>query len=161
MTTMDRTDREFTLAWTLEAEPAQVFRAWTDPARLGWLYNPEQPTPTDPIEVDLRVGGQWRQKMVIDVDTSYMTGGVYLEIEPDARLSFAWGATDGWPELDIDRLEASPRVTVTLELVDGRTAMTLHVAFPDELPADGLPNWWRHARGGWQDTVDRLVAEIG
>ena len=61
----------FTLTWTLDAPPAEVFRAWTDPAHLGWFFNPEQPIPDDPIEVDLRIGGVWRQRMVLDEQTAY------------------------------------------------------------------------------------------
>lgn len=66
MTTIARTNREFTLTWTFDTPPEEVFRAWTDPGRLQWFYNPDQPIPSDPIELDLRVGGVWRQRMVID-----------------------------------------------------------------------------------------------
>ena len=47
--------------------------------------------------------------MVIDRRPVYQTGGVYLEIVPDQQLVFAWGATDGWPALDADRLETARR----------------------------------------------------
>jgi uncharacterized protein YndB with AHSA1/START domain len=161
VTTTTPANREFTHTWSLDAPPAQVYRAWTDPRHLDWFYNPEQPAPTDPIEVDLRVGGAWRLTMVIDADTRYPTGGIYLEIVPDQRLVFAWGATDGWPALDADRLQDSPQVTVTFEAEGGRTALTVHVEFPKTLADDGLPNWWKHAETGWHDTVDRLVAAIG
>ena len=73
-----------------------------------------------PIEVDLRVGGTWRQQMVIDADTQYMTGGVYAEIVPHRRLAFYWGAAGGWPSLDPERLWDSPVCTVELEPVAGR-----------------------------------------
>jgi uncharacterized protein YndB with AHSA1/START domain len=82
---------EFTRTWTFAAPPAKVFRAWTDPDRLGWFYNDAQPIPDEPIEVDLRVGGVWRQLMVISEKTSYFTGGVYREIVP-ARSSCSRGA---------------------------------------------------------------------
>ena len=36
---------EFTLTWTLDASPAEVFRAWTDPEQLGWFYNDQMPMP--------------------------------------------------------------------------------------------------------------------
>jgi uncharacterized protein YndB with AHSA1/START domain len=160
MTKNDHTRREFTLTWTLDAPPADVFRAWTDPDHLGWYYNDAQPIPDEPIELDLRVGGVWRQMMVIDENTSYFTGGVYREIVPGERLVFAWGATDGWPELDVDRLDDSPLVTVTLEQVDGRTEMTVHVELPASLPDDGVPEWWSLVEGGWRDTVDRLAAAL-
>jgi uncharacterized protein YndB with AHSA1/START domain len=154
----DGIDREFTLTWTLDAPREQVFRAWTDPEHLGWYYNDQQPIPTEPIELDLRVGGIWRQKMVIDADTAYFTGGVYREIVPDEKLVFNWGATDGWPKLDLERPDDSPRVTITLRQVGGRTELTTHVELPATLPDDGVPQWWPLVRNGWQDTVDRLAA---
>jgi uncharacterized protein YndB with AHSA1/START domain len=160
MTTDVRTRSDFTLTWTLDAPRAQVFRAWTDPDHLDWFYNDAQPIPSEPIELDLRVGGVWRQLMVVDADTAYFTGGVYGEIVPDERLVFAWGATGGWPELDPDRLEESPQVTVTFGASNGRTELTVHVELPESLPEDGVPGWWSMAAEGWRDTVDRLAARI-
>jgi uncharacterized protein YndB with AHSA1/START domain len=160
MTTTDSMQREFTLTWTLDAPASQVFRAWTDPGHLGWYYNPAQPIPTEPIELDLRVGGVWRQKMVIDEDTAYFTGGIYREIVADEKLVFAWGATDGWPKLDPDLLDESPLVTLTFEERDGRTELTVHVELPANLPDDGVPGWWSYVEHGMRETVDRLAAEI-
>ncbi len=160
MTSTDLGQREFTLTWTLAAPPEDAFRAWTDPDHLGWYYNPEQPIPDDPIELDLRVGGVWRQRMVIDEDTAYFTGGVYREIVPDARLVFAWGATGGWPALDVDELDASPLVTVTFASSGAGTELTVHVELPASLPDDGVPGWWAYAENGWRDTVDRLASTM-
>jgi uncharacterized protein YndB with AHSA1/START domain len=153
------TRHEFTLTWTLDASPADVFEAWTDPDQLEWFYNDQQPIPAEPIELDLRVGGVWRQKMVIDEGTAYFTGGVYREIVPAEKLVFAWGATDGWPELYLDRLDDSPQVTVTFDRDGRQTAMTLHVEVPARSEAD-VHAWWSHARDGWRDTVDRLAARL-
>ena len=97
--------------------------------------------------------------MVIDEDTAYFTGGVYLEIVPNERLVFAWGATDGWPKLDPDRLGDSPVVTVAIERVGERTELTVHVELPAGVPDDGLRQWWSMIRDGWRDTVDRLAAQ--
>ncbi len=160
MTVIDNPQREFTLTWTLDAPRAEVFRAWTDPERLDWYYNDAQPVPSEPIELDLRIGGVWRQYMVIDEDTAYFTGGVYREIVPDEKLVFAWGATDGWPKLDPDRLDDSPRVTVTFVQEDGRTEMTVHVELSETHQDDGLQKWWSMIRDGWQDTVDRLATAL-
>ena len=160
MTSADHTPRSFTLTWVLDAPPETVFGAWTDPARLGWFYNPEQPIPDEPIELDLRVGGAWRQMMVIDDETSYFTGGVYREIVPNERLVFAWGATDGWPRLDPEDLDQSPQVALHLKQTPSGTKMTLHVELPADLPDDGVPSWWPMFRGGMQATVDRLAAEL-
>ncbi len=159
MTDSNDTRRDFTLTRTLDASPEDVFRAWTDPDHLDWYYNDSQPMPSEPIELDLRIGGAWRQYMVIDQDTSFFTGGIYREIVPDEKLVFAWGATDGWPKLDPDRLDDSPRVTVTLSRVGGRTEMTVHVELPATLSEDGIQEWWSMGiRNGWSDTIDRLVA---
>ncbi len=160
MTSTDRAQRDFTLTWTLDASPAEVFQAWTDPDHLDWFYNDNHPIPSEPIELDLRIGGVWRQYMVIDTSTAYFTGGVYREIVPDQKLQFAWGATDGWPKLDPDHLDDSPRVTVALSEVHGRTEMTVHVELPASLPDDGVPEWWSMVRDGWRDTVDRLAAAL-
>lgn len=153
-------NREFTLVWTLDASPAEAFKAWTDPDQLDWFYNDQQPVPSEPIELDLRVGGAWRQQMVIDERTSYMTGGVYREIVPDEKLVLAWGATDGWPRLDPDNLDESPLVTVTFNRAGGRTELVVHVELPANLPADGLPDWWQKFQPGMRETVDRLAAVL-
>jgi uncharacterized protein YndB with AHSA1/START domain len=161
MTTTERTRRDFTLTWTLEATAADVFQAWTDPEHLGWYYNDHQPIPTEPIELDLRVGGVWRQKMVIDERTAFFTGGIYREIVPGAKLVFAWGATDGWPELHPDRLDEAPQVTVTLSEADGHTEMTVHVELPAHLSESEVQDWLAMGvREGWRDTVDRLAAAL-
>jgi len=153
--------REFTLTWTLDAAPAEVFRAWTDPDHLDWFYNDRNPLPSEPIELDLRIGGVWRQRMVIDEATAYFTGGVYREIVPDEKLVFAWGATDGWPELDLARLDENPQVTVLLERVDERTEMTLTVELPTGLSDDEVRHWLSLGiRDGWRQTVNRLAVVL-
>jgi uncharacterized protein YndB with AHSA1/START domain len=157
----DEPQRHFTLNWTLDAPRADVFRAWTDPNHLHWFYNPEQPLPDDPIELDLRVGGVWRQRMVVSERTDYVTGGVYREIVRDEKLVFNWGATDGWPELDLERLEESPLVTVRLTEVGGQTEMSIRVDLPENLTPNQVQEWWSTGvRDGWRDTVDRLVATL-
>ena len=83
-------DRGFTLTRMLDAPPDVVFQAWTDPAHLDWFFNPDT-RPDAGTQVDLRVGGAWRQHMVIDETTQYMTGGVYTEIVPNRKLVFALG----------------------------------------------------------------------
>jgi uncharacterized protein YndB with AHSA1/START domain len=161
MTNTEELQREFTFTWTLDSSPEDVFRAWTDPDHLQWFYNDSAPIPSDPIELDLRVGGTWRQLMVIDRDTAYVTGGVYREIVPGKKLTFAWGATGGWPELDPDRLDDSPLVTVTFAQAGGRTEMTLRCKLPAGIPDERVREWLEVGlRDGWRRTVDRLVAEL-
>jgi uncharacterized protein YndB with AHSA1/START domain len=153
--------RGFTLTRILEAPRDSVFRAWTDPAHLGWFFNPAQPTPVQPIEVDLTVGGAWRQRMVIDSATSYLTGGIYREIRPVDRLAFYWGAVGGWPEIDLSRLDDSPLATVVLGDEGDLTELVFTLALPDSWPADRAQVWETDGpRDGWNQTIDRLVDAV-
>ncbi|GAA1983202.1 SRPBCC domain-containing protein [Microbacterium pumilum] len=159
MTDMPTTEvvHEFAVSRWFDAPPSAVFRAWTDPAELEWYLNPEQPRPPQPIEVDLRVGGAWRVPMVIDAETDYITGGIYLEIVTDERLVFAWGAVDGWPKLDLADLEAGPIATLDLLERDGGTEATLTVRLPEHLSAPEVQRWLNLGiRQGWTQTFERL-----
>ena len=149
--------RGFTLVRTFTASPDRVYRAWTEPAHLDWFFN--DTTTTDvPTEVDLRVGGAWRQMMVIDDDTAYVTGGIYREIIPNERLVLAWGAVGGWPGIDPDDLDAAPTVTVTFSAIDGGTRMTLRLDLPAGISDAEARDWFALGiEPGMTQTIDRLV----
>jgi Activator of Hsp90 ATPase homolog 1-like protein len=98
--------------------------------------------------------------MVIDESTNFVTGGIYREIVEDERLVFTWGATDGWPKIDPERLDDGPLVTVTLSQVSGKTEMTVHVELPASLSEAEVTSGSRWGHNGWRDTVDRLAAEL-
>jgi len=156
-TTMTEATREFAITRWFDAPRSTVFRAWTEPAEMEWYLNPEQPRPEQPIEVDLRVGGAWLVPMVIDAETDYITGGVYLEIVQDEKLVFAWGAVDGWPKLDLDDLEAGPVASLELVDRDGGTDATLTVRLPAHLSAPEVRHWLNLGiRDGWTQTFERL-----
>lgn len=147
--------RTFTITRTLDASPEAVFRAWTDSDHLHWFFNPK--TVSDiPITVDLRIGGHWRQEMIVDARTRYITGGIYREIQHDKKLVFSWGSIDGWPKLDPDHPGAGPVVAILLSASGNATVMTLTLDVP---PAVGEP--MAHAMNeGWSRTIDRLVAYV-
>ena len=150
-------NRRFTLTRQLDDSRHAVFSAWTDPEHLAWFYNPAMPTPGMPIEVDLRVGGTWRQHMVVNDDLDYPTGGKYLEIVPDERLVFRWGAVGGWPELDGEKEQLAPVVTVQLNDVGAGTELVLTVRFSDQLDIDDVQQLiLGGTRDGWGATVDRV-----
>ena len=154
---MSEVDRGFTLTRLLGAPRERVFQAWTDPNELGWFFS-GLGDPREPIEVDLRVGGAWRQKMVVDQDTEYVTGGIYREIVPPERLVFVWGATDGWPRIDPEHIDDGPIVTVTLNEAGDKTEMVFELRLPDHLPEDKVREWFAMGvRNGWSDTIDRMV----
>lgn len=151
--------RSITMSRDFDAPPALVFEAWTHPEMLGWFFNPGHAVAEAP-SVDLRVGGQWRQLMVIDARTSYVTGGVYREIVPGKRLVFAMGATDGWPALDLDALDRSPQVTIDFTDLGGRTRMETRLDLPEGYVDTRFRATIEHMRAGWSQTIDRLVAQM-
>ena len=157
MTDYPTQDRSFTLTRILAASRHAVFTAWTDPEHLSWFYNPDMPTPTTPIEVDLRVGGTWKQQMVVNDDLSYPTGGIYLEIVPDERLVFRWGAVGGWPELDGDNELTAPVVTLQLNDLGTKTELVLTVQFSEHLDIEEVQMLMLGGtREGWAATIDRV-----
>ena len=82
-------------------------------------------------------------------------------ILPDEKLVFSWGAVDGWPELDSDRPEDSPLVTVTFSPTDRGTELRLDVKLPEGAARDRLSDFWPNAiQKGWGDTVDRLAGQF-
>lgn len=152
-----QTERSFTLTRNLQAPRRLVFKAWTDPEHLGWFYNPAMPTPASPIEVDLQVGGIWKQQMSVNEDLQYPTGGEYLEIVRNVRLVFRWGAVGGWPDLAEGHQGEAPIVSVNLTDTEDGTRLELTVNFPDHLPNDEVRNLIEGgARDGWGATIDRI-----
>jgi uncharacterized protein YndB with AHSA1/START domain len=157
-TTTDTGARSLTIVRRLAAprETVSVFRAWTDPDHLHWFAD-AAPTEAHPTTVDLRVGGAWRLRLVENEQKSYTTGGVYREIRAPEKLVFSWGAVDGWPKLDLERLDDNPLVTVTFADLDGSTEMVLHVAFSDHLTQEQVAIWFGTGMtAGWNATLDRL-----
>lgn len=158
--TYDR-GRGLTLERTLNAPRELVFQSWTDPASLDW-YASGLPGDIEPTTVDLRVGGYWRQTMIVGSDELYTSGGLYREITPPSKLVYLWGSTDGWPKLDPDNLDDALQVTITFdELAESQTRMTFVLSVPDhftdekatELTGGFMPE-------GWGMTIDRLVTKF-
>jgi uncharacterized protein YndB with AHSA1/START domain len=151
-------ERSLTLTRILDAPRDLVFKAWTDPEELRWFLNI---TPSEPIEVDLRVGGVWKLMMIENEETRYFSGGIYLEIVPVERLVFAWGAVGGWPKLDVEHPERNPIVTITLIEIGEQTEMVFRMDLPDGLTDQEARDWFALGiRGGWSGTIDRLVSKF-
>ena len=148
-------ERSFTLTRILDAPRELVFEAWTDPTQLDWFYSGNGPV-TQPIELDLRVGGVWRQQMIINDELDYITGGIYLEIEPPERIVYRFGAVGGWPDLAVDA--DGPLITVQLNELAGSTEMLVTVSFADEVADERVREWLDMGiRDGLGQTIDRLV----
>ena len=152
--------QEFAMQRVFDAPPDVVFDAWTKPEYLDWFFNPDNATDA-PVTVDLRVGGQWRQEMVISPTHRYFTGGLYTEIVPVELLTFHWGAVGGWPELDLDHPENCPLVTLEFRPRGEQTVLNLLVQFDNRMTEDKV-EWWMNCgmQAGWDMTIDRLIARF-
>jgi uncharacterized protein YndB with AHSA1/START domain len=158
MTNDSVAERSLTLTRMLDAPRDLVFEAWTDPGQLRWFLNI---TPAEPIEVDLRVGGIWKLRMIENEEMQYLSGGMYLEIVPVEKLVYAWGAVGGWPELDVDHPEKNPIVTITLNEIGEQTEMVFRMDLPDGLSDQQVRDWFALGiRDGWAVTIDRLVTSF-
>ena len=135
-----------TLKRRLNAPPAKVFAAWTDPAQIVHWFGPvETVAGSVKAEMDVRVGGKFRASFTgcMDGNTEYHeVGGVYREVVPNEKLVFTWA----WHTMT----ERESLVSVTLKPDDDGTLLTLHhEQFFDQPARDG------HQRG-WGGTLDKL-----
>ena len=130
-----------TLQRRLNASPAKVFRAWTEPAQiLKWMH----PGGTEMLhaEVEARVEGRFQLVMRGADGAEHAVTGRYLEVVPDAKLVFTWT----WQSAP----ERESLVTVALRPDGEGTLLTLtHEQFADEDARD------KHA-SGWTSGLDGL-----
>ncbi|GLQ09790.1 activator of HSP90 ATPase [Devosia yakushimensis] len=148
--------RGFTVTRTYPVPPQAVFAAWTEPDLLGWFFNPGMPVEQAP-EVDLRVGGAWRQLMVEHPGKSYVTGGIYREIDPPRKLVFNFGAVGGWPDL-AGGLDDALLVTLLFNpMPGGGTEMICRLEVPPHVSDEKAREWFALGiEAGWLQTIERL-----
>ncbi len=83
-----------TLKRRLNAAPAQVYAAWTNPAQLARWFGPADTVDGSvKADLDVRVGGRFRVSFTgcMDGNSEYHeVGGVYREVVPNEKLVFTW-----------------------------------------------------------------------
>jgi uncharacterized protein YndB with AHSA1/START domain len=130
-----------TLKRRLNAPPAKVFSAWTDPQKISRWFGPSEAEVVR-VEADARPGGRYRIAMRTPDGEMHDVGGVYREVVPNEKLVFTW-AWHSTPERE-------SLVTVTIRPDGDGTSLTLtHEQFFDEPARD------RH-RQGWTGALDNL-----
>jgi uncharacterized protein YndB with AHSA1/START domain len=142
MSTQPRTATKpsLTLKRRINAPPAKVYEAWTDPAKLARWFGPHE-TGTVRAEIEVRVGGRFRVVMQT-ADDEHDVRGIYREVVPNEKLVFTWA----WRSTP----ERESLVTVLLKPDGDGTLLTLiHEQFFDEPARD------RH-QGGWTQALDKL-----
>src|SRR3982074_2057627 len=85
------TKPSLTVKRRLNAPPAKVYAAWTDPEKIArWLAPANAKTGSGQADIDARIGGRFRISFSTD-DEYYEVGGGYREGGPDQRLGFSLG----------------------------------------------------------------------
>lgn len=137
------TDRKpnISITRTFDASPENVFEAWTNPAQFGRWFGTES-TAVEDVRMDLRVGGEWRARMILGDGTEIAWHGSYLEVAPPYRLVLSLSDRPG------DQFE---RVTVDLKRVDDGTEMTFTQS-GGHMP----PENYVQAEEGWRSFFDEL-----
>ncbi len=137
-----------TLKRRINAPPAKIFAAWTDPEKLAQWFGPaDTVVGSVSSELDVKVGGRFRVRFSTENGEQHEVGGVYREVTPDQRLVFTWA----WRSTP----ERESLVSVALRPDGAATMLTLtHEQFFDQAARDG------HERG-WTGTLDRLERYFG
>jgi uncharacterized protein YndB with AHSA1/START domain len=127
----------------LNAAPAKVYAAWTDPKKIiHWFGRADAKPHSFQAEIDARTGGRYRISFSTD-DEYYEVGGVYREVVPNERLVFSWA----WHSTP----ERQSQVTVSLQPDGDGTLLTLqHEQLFDAAARDG------HERG-WIGSLEKLA----
>lgn len=117
-TTAERkSERELVVRRTFDAPARLVFEAWTRPELFKRWWAPKSyGMVIHSIEMDVRVGGQYRVVFDDNGSPGMAFFGQYLEVVPNSRLS--WTNEESGP--------GGPVTTVVFEEKDGKTLLTLH-----------------------------------
>jgi uncharacterized protein YndB with AHSA1/START domain len=84
------TKPSLTLKRRLQATPAQVFSAWTDPKKIVRWFGPAETADNSVrAEMDVRAGGHYRISFKTEDGEYHEVGGVYREVVPTPALCSA------------------------------------------------------------------------
>jgi uncharacterized protein YndB with AHSA1/START domain len=143
-------DREALITRKFDASAELLFDVLTKPEHVRvWFTDGDEDL--EVCEIDLRVGGEYRQVGVFADGVRCSFHGTYLEVERPVRTVETW-VFDGRPDDEAHE-------TVELHEEDGVTTMTILLVFKDKASrdagtmtaADGV-----HAADGMQGSYDNL-----
>jgi uncharacterized protein YndB with AHSA1/START domain len=128
----------------INASPARIYKAWTDPAQLRQWFGPEN-VRTRNITADVHVGGKYRWDLTSPEGEEMSAFGEYKELVPGKKIVFTW-------QWDDDEAWENRTSVVTIELFErgGGTELRLrHEQLPSQESRD------RHNEG-WNSLLARL-----
>jgi uncharacterized protein YndB with AHSA1/START domain len=146
-------DRELVLERIIDAAPAKLYRAWTEPELLKQWFAP-LPYTTPVAELDVRPGGSNLVVMRGPDGTEMPNRGVYLEVVENERLVFTDAYTEAWKPSD------KPFMTVILSFEDlgGKTRYIARVRHWTVADRETHENMGFHT--GWGICADQLAALV-
>ena len=146
-------DRDLVLTRLIEAPPAKLYRAWTEPELLVRWFAPS-PWTTAHAEMDVRPGGSSLVVMRSPDGQEFPNRGVYLEVVENARLVFTDAYTSAWVP------SAKPFMTgiLTFEAEGAATRYTARVRHWSAEDKDTHEKMGFHQ--GWGLCTDQLAALV-
>ncbi|MEP7242313.1 MAG: SRPBCC family protein [Gammaproteobacteria bacterium] len=146
-------DRELVLTRIINAPPAKVFEAWTNPGLLKLWFAP-LPWTTPFVETDVRPGGSSVITLRSPDGTDFPNSGVYLEVVKNERLVFTDAYTKAWEP------SQKPFMTVILTFEDqgGKTKYTARVRHWTVEDREAHEKMGFHQ--GWGQCADQLAALV-
>ena len=142
------TDTQILITREFDAPKDLVYKAYTTPELIKRWWSGDRGTVTI-AEVDLRVGGKWRNAMTADGGFQVAFHGEFREIVPNERL--VWTEVyEGVPDGDA----SAAIVTHTFTEKDGRTTLTMLMELPSKAVRDMIIQ--TGMEGGLQESLDHL-----
>ncbi len=138
-------DDQILITRDFEAPRHLVYRAYTRPELVARWWHADRGT-IDSIEIDLRVGGQWRYAMTANAGFPVVFHGEYLEIVPDEKL-VSTEIFEGMPE-------AAATSTVTFTDTDGGTTLAILVQHKNQANRDA------HVQSGMEDGLQAALDHL-
>ena len=138
-------DTYISITRTFDAPPEAVFAAWTTPTQFGRWFGTES-TKVEDVSMDVRVGGDWKARMILPDGNEIGWHGSYQEVEAPSRLVMTLSDRPG------DQFEL---VTVELKSVGGGTEM-IFTQSGGNMP----PENYAQAEDGWRSFFDDLATGL-
>lgn len=149
-TTTSTEGRDLILTRMIDAPPAKVFKAWTDPALLQKWFTPK-PWTAPVVEADVRPGGASLVVMRGPDGTEFPCHGVYLEVVENERLVFTDAFTKAWEPSE----KPFMTVIVTFENVGGKTRYTARARHWTTADVEAHEKMGFHP--GWSQCAEQLA----
>jgi len=156
--------KDFVLVRTFRAPRKLVYEAWTDPKKMAHWWGPKNFT-APVIDMDVRVGGQYRWVMRGPDGVEYPVKGEFMVVKPYEQLAFSEDCSEhpaDWFDMvcpDRDPSDPTPVLNLVTEVTfedagEGQTKLTIRSAYPTTAMRDAFVKVCM--REGWMQSLDKM-----